>query len=66
MTERQNVNRISNCIKALARNNVLLYDTSINYAFEISQQYEIKEILYPKISTEISEKTEIKLALDNN
>ncbi len=39
--ERENISRICNCIKALAKHHVLLYDTSIYYAFEISQQYEV-------------------------
>ncbi len=85
--ERENITRICNCIKALAKHLVLLYDTSIYYAFEISQQYQvwayfgylksfkiilimvlikkIKEILQPDISKEIAEKTEMRLAADN-
>ena len=39
--ERENISRICNCIKALAKHHVLLYDTSIYYAFEISQQYQV-------------------------
>lgn len=86
MNERENISRICNCIKALAKNHVLLYDTSIYYAYEISQQYQvnmkmtrvryiilnilllifkIKEILEPKIAKEIADKTEEKLASDN-
>jgi len=65
LAERDNVTRISNCIKALARHSVLLYDTSINYAYEISQQYEIKEILYPNASADIAEKTEMKLEMES-
>ncbi len=41
LVERQNISRICNCINALAKHHVLLYDTSIYYAFEISQQYEV-------------------------
>lgn len=65
LTERQNISRICNCINALAKHHVLLYDTSIYYAFEISQQYEIKEILEPNIAKDIAEKTEFKLSADN-
>lgn len=64
-TERENISRICNCIKALAKNHVMLYDTSIYYAFEISEQYEIKDILEPNTSLEIAEKTELRLAADN-
>ncbi|RNA38155.1 exosome complex component RRP4 [Brachionus plicatilis] len=65
LNERENISRICNCIKALAKHHVLLYDTSICTAFEISKQYQIKEILDPKIAQEIAEKTEIQLAVDS-
>ncbi len=78
--------RISNVIKALARHYVLLYDTSIYYAYELSQNYNVsdqartfpafdtrynpvlqaKEILNPKISKDIAERTEAKLFSDNS
>ncbi|CAF1149939.1 unnamed protein product [Brachionus calyciflorus] len=41
LNERQNITRICNCIKALAKHHVLLYDTSICTAFDISKQYQI-------------------------
>ena len=41
LNERDNISRICNCIKALAKNHVLLYDTSIYYAYEISSQYQV-------------------------
>lgn len=64
-TERENITRTCNCIKALAKHLVLLYDTSIYYAFEISQQYEIKEILENDVAKYVAEKTESRIAADN-
>jgi hypothetical protein len=44
-TDREVIARIRNCILALANCKMMLYDTSIFYAFEESQKYEVSYAL---------------------
>lgn len=41
LVDREVVARLRNCILALAASKMLLFDTSINYAFEQSQKYQV-------------------------
>jgi len=40
--EKETIARLRNCILALAEHNMMLYDTSIMYAFEASAHYQVK------------------------
>jgi len=40
--DREVMARLRNCILALADQNMMLYDTSIMYAFEASAHYQVK------------------------
>uniref|UniRef100_A0A914UJW5 Ribosomal RNA-processing protein 4 n=1 Tax=Plectus sambesii TaxID=2011161 RepID=A0A914UJW5_9BILA len=64
LEERQVIARLSNCVSLLASNRVLLYDTTIISAFDISLQYEIKELLKVDVGAEIALEVRAKLATE--
>ncbi|XP_019849816.1 PREDICTED: exosome complex component RRP4-like [Amphimedon queenslandica] len=41
--ERETIARLRNCILALAQSRILLYDTTVQYAYDASLKYEVKE-----------------------
>nr|CAB3244007.1 exosome complex component RRP4 [Phallusia mammillata] len=57
LEEREVVCRLKNCIQCLAKSSVMLYDTSVLYAYESSLQYQVKEIMSEKVSLEIVNQT---------
>lgn len=61
--EREVIARLRNCTLALARHKVMLHDTSILYAFDVSNQlnYNIKDILMPEVMNEIAVETKRRL-----
>lgn len=62
LSERQVIARLRNCIVCLAEQRILLYDTSILYAYEASIKYKVKEILRPEIQDEIVDETRNNIA----
>jgi len=44
LEDREAVCRVLNCILVLAKNSVMLYDTTILYAYEASTQYQVSTI----------------------
>ena len=65
LNERETMARLRNCTLALAQHKVMLHDTSVVNAFEISIQmgYQSKDILMPEVSAVISLQT--KRSLNN-
>lgn len=61
-SDREAIARLRNCICALAGHGVLLYDTSITFAFEASLKYDIKDLLKPEIQVELVDATRRSLA----
>lgn len=51
--DRETIIRIKNCIQALASCYVMIYDTSIMFAYDESMKYEVKELLNEEIMYEI-------------
>ncbi|CAG0892268.1 unnamed protein product [Darwinula stevensoni] len=65
--DRQVVARVRNCISALSSAGIVLYDTSILYAFEASNQYpEVKMLLKPEISANIAKITRLRLEMESD
>jgi len=62
--DRETIARLRNCILALAENKMMLYDTSILYAFEASNSYEPGELLKPKVKAEIFRDTLQRLEVE--
>lgn len=55
------VARLRNCILALAERWMMLFDTSIVYAYEASAGYQAKELLLPEVKQEIVNLTQQRL-----
>lgn len=63
---RETIGRLRNCILALAQSKILLYDTSIIYAFEESLKYDVPELLIPENMLDISILTKERLHMLEN
>ena len=55
--------RLRNCVLALADHNMLLFDTSIMYAYEESLKFEPKMLLKAEVAAEIAELSQQRLEL---
>lgn len=53
--QRKVIARLRNCISALAQNNILIFDTTIQYTYEASLKFGVKELLAPQTIKEIIE-----------
>ncbi|KAG5680110.1 hypothetical protein PVAND_009636 [Polypedilum vanderplanki] len=60
-SDREAIVRIKNCVQALASCYVMIYDTSITFAYEESLKYEAKELLNHDTMYEIGFNTKLKL-----
>ncbi|KAK4881116.1 hypothetical protein RN001_004435 [Aquatica leii] len=65
-TDRETIGRLRNCILALAQSKIMLYDTSILYAYEESLKYNVADLLIPEAMVDISILTQHKLNLSEN
>lgn len=54
LTERETIGRLRNCILALAQSKILLYDTSILYAYEESLKYAVPDLLIPEAMVDVA------------
>ncbi|CAH1977504.1 unnamed protein product [Acanthoscelides obtectus] len=63
LQERETIGRIRNCIKALAMCKMMLYDTSILYAYEESLKYSIAELLVPEAMIDVAILTQHRLSI---
>uniref|UniRef100_A0A1Q3F074 Exosome complex component RRP4 n=1 Tax=Culex tarsalis TaxID=7177 RepID=A0A1Q3F074_CULTA len=63
--DREVISRLRNCILALAHCKMLLYDTSILYAYEESLKYEVHELLHQEAMFDIAFLTQHKLRLQD-
>jgi len=62
--DRETIARLRNCILALAEHKMMLYDTTVLYAFEASAGYDAGELLKPKIKAEVFRDTLQRLELE--
>ncbi|KAL3171441.1 hypothetical protein MRX96_013652 [Rhipicephalus microplus] len=58
---REAISRVRNCVLALARHHVLLFDTSIVYAYDISLEHKVNALLKPEVILEVANLTQQKL-----
>lgn len=63
---RETIGRLRNCILALAQSKILLFDTSIIYAYEESLKYTVAELLIPENMLDISILTKERIHLQEN
>ncbi|XP_019865187.1 exosome complex component RRP4 [Aethina tumida] len=61
--ERETIARLRNCILALTQSKMLLYDTSILYAFEESMKYQVAELLVPEAMVDVALLTQQRLCM---
>lgn len=61
-SDREVIARLRNCICALANYGVLLYDTSVTFAYEASLKFDVKDLLKPDIQVELVDSTRRNLA----
>lgn len=63
LRERETIARLRNCTLALAQHKVMIHDTSILFAFDISIQlgFQPKELLMPEVINTIANETKQKL-----
>ena len=61
--DREVIARLRNCIIALSTCKMVLYDTSILYAFEESQKYEVSELLQQEAMFDVAFLTQHRLRL---
>uniref|UniRef100_A0A182SFL5 S1 motif domain-containing protein n=1 Tax=Anopheles maculatus TaxID=74869 RepID=A0A182SFL5_9DIPT len=59
--DRKTIARLRNCILALAHCKIMLYDTSILYAYEESLKYETPELLNPECMADVGFLTQHRL-----
>ncbi|XP_013780217.1 exosome complex component RRP4-like [Limulus polyphemus] len=64
LTDRETVARLRNCILALARHRLLLYDTTILYSYEASLRHQCKDIMKPEVMLEISQLVRQRLEIE--
>lgn len=61
--ERETIARLRNCIQALAQCKMMLYDTSILYAYEESLKYDVKELLIPEAIVDVGILTQERISM---
>lgn len=61
--DREVIARLRNCVMALANCKMMLYDTSILYAYEESFKYEIEELLHQETILDVAFLTQHRLKL---
>lgn len=61
--ERETIARIRNCVLTLAQSKMLLYDTSILYAYEESLKYEVADLLIPEAMVDVAILTQQRLQM---
>jgi len=64
LKERTVVARLRNSICALAKASIPIFDTSVMHAYDVSEKYDVGELLRPDVMSEISELTRLQLAQD--
>jgi len=60
--EREAITRVVNVIKLLAENEIMIYDTSVIVAYDMSMSYETKDLIKKSIKEELIVLVKMKLA----
>jgi len=62
--DREVIARLRNCVLALASSKMMLFDTSVLYAYELSQKFAIKELCKPDVAEEVADLTQQRLEME--
>ncbi|KAF5285572.1 hypothetical protein FQA39_LY16584 [Lamprigera yunnana] len=65
-SDRETIGRLRNCILALAQSKIMLYNTSILYAYEESLKYNVSDLLVPEAMVDLAILTQHRLNLSEN
>lgn len=65
-SEREVIARLRNCILALTHSKMMLYDTSILYAYEESKKYSVSSLLVPEAMVDVALLTQQRLLMVEN
>lgn len=60
-SERETIARLRNCVLTLTDHGVMLFNTSLQYAYDASLKYSVKELLKPEIQEEIVDNVRLLL-----
>ena len=60
--DQTNVARLRNCILALAKSWLPIYDTTVMNAYEVSSKYEVGELLRAEVMAEIGDAVKLRLS----
>uniref|UniRef100_G3MPB7 Uncharacterized protein n=1 Tax=Amblyomma maculatum TaxID=34609 RepID=G3MPB7_AMBMU len=61
---RESISRVRNCIVALAHHHVVLFNTSIVYAYDISLEHKVNALTKPEVMKEVADLTKQKLLME--
>lgn len=64
--DREVIARLRNCILALSKTKMMLYDTSILYAYEESAKYEVDELLHQEAIVDVAFLTQHRLQMQDD
>ncbi|XP_046567551.1 exosome complex component RRP4-like [Haliotis rubra] len=62
--DREVIARLRNCVLALADHQVMMYDTTILYVYEASENYAVSEMLKPEVSAELIDLVRQRLEME--
>ncbi|XP_058066661.1 exosome complex component RRP4 isoform X2 [Anopheles bellator] len=63
--DRETIARLKNCILGLAHCKMMLFDTSIMFAYEESMKYDVLELLHPEVIADVAFLTQHRLHVLN-
>ena len=63
--EREAIARVGNVIKLLAEKEVLIYDTSVIVAYDLSINYEVKDLIRASVKADLASLVKMKLSTES-
>ena len=62
--DREVISRVRNCVLALASNGVMLWDTTLIGAYEVSSKYQLTELLKDEVQADVANLTRQKIEME--
>ena len=63
--EREAIARVGNVIKLLAEKEVLIYDTSVIVTYDLSINYEVKDLIRASVKADLASLVKMKLSTES-
>ena len=64
LADRIAVSRLRNCVASLAAGDVMLWDTSLTYAYEASLKFQPQDMLRPEVMAEVADLTKDQIRME--